>query len=503
MYIAGIDVGTTGCKCTVYDSAGNFQKEAYQEYQAEITKESHTINPNLVWESVKKVLSQIASEIKEIEAICVTTFGEASVLLDEQDTPLTDSILYTDPRGEEECSQLVQSLGNDYIAKNTGLTPGKMYSVSKWIWLKKHQPHVFEACTHICLFEDFIVYKLCGVFQIDYSLATRTMAFDINKLDWDENILRAAGVNKQKLSKPAAMGAKAANMKPDLVRRLGFQKSPVIVSGCHDQLAAAIGTGVLKKGMAVDGTGTVECITSIFEPNTHVDYNALSKGGYAVVPFIDHTYATYAFSFTGGALLKWYRNQLANLEAEIAQQKGMNAYACFDEQIDISSPSGLLLLPYFAGAGTPYMDIHAQGVLVGLTLDTTRAQIYQALMEGVTYEMKLNLEKLNRAGIHIEKIYATGGGASSEQWLQMKADILQKEIVSLGAAQSGTLGCIMLAAVACGIFSSLEQAAGTFVHYKKIYKPRSKMKDSYEKYYQQYLTIYPRMKTLWKEETSR
>lgn len=503
MYIAGIDVGTTGCKCTVYDSAGNFQKEAYQEYQAEITKKSHTINPNLVWESVKKVLSQIASEIKEIEAICVTTFGEASVLLDEQDTPLTDSILYTDPRGEEECSQLVQSLGNDYIAKSTGLTPGKMYSVSKWMWLKKHQPHVFKACTHICLFEDFIVYKLCGVFQIDYSLATRTMAFDINKLDWDENILRAAGVNKQKLSKPAAMGAKAANMKPDLVRRLGFQKAPVIVSGCHDQLAAAIGTGVLQKGMAVDGTGTVECITSIFEPNTHVDYNALSKGGYAVVPFIDHTYATYAFSFTGGALLKWYRNHLANLEAEIAQQKGMNAYACFDEQIDISSPSGLLLLPYFAGAGTPYMDIHAQGVLVGLTLDTTRAQIYQALMEGVTYEMKLNLEKLNRAGIHIEKIYATGGGASSEQWLQMKADILQKEIVSLGAAQSGTLGCIMLAAVACGIFSSLEQAAGTFVHYKKIYKPRSKMKDSYEKYYQQYLTIYPRMKTLWKEETSR
>ncbi|MRY42843.1 carbohydrate kinase, partial [Parabacteroides distasonis] len=328
------------------------------------------------------------------------------------------------------------------------------------------------------------------VFQIDYSLASRTMAFDVKLLQWNETILKFAGVNETYFSKPVPMGTMAGEILKEVAEELNIQDSPIIVSGCHDQLAAAIGTGVFRTGMAVDGTGTVECITNIFEDCKDINKELLYKGGYAIVPFLKDKLATYAFSFTGGALLKWYRDNLANMEAEHIKEIGGNVYEHFNKQVDVTKPSGLLVLPYFAGAGTPFNDSNAKGAILGLTMNTTSSDIYRALMEGVTYEMRLNLEILSKAGININSIRATGGGASSKIWLQMKADILNKPVMSLGAAQSGTLGCVMLAGVACGFYASLEEAEKIFVKENEVYLPNEEMSKKYDQYYKEYKNIY-------------
>lgn len=494
MKIAGIDIGTTGCKCTVYSSNGTFVTEAYEEYEATISKTAHTLDPELVWKKICMVIAKAAAAEPEIAAIGVTSFGESCVFLDEKGDSLLESILYTDPRGEEECKEIAAQLGEKYIFEHTGLKPGRMYSAPKWRWLSKYNPEVLEKCRHICLFEDYIVYMLSGIFQVDYSIAARTMAFDVYQMQWDEHILKRTGVDVWKLSKPVPTGTPAGKMRREVQKMLGFRNQPVIVSGCHDQMAAAIGTGVLRSKMAVDGTGTVECITSIFHRDSKVNEQILYQSGIAVVPFLDGLFAGYAFSYTGGALLKWYRDQMADLEADRMRAEGKNPYEEFNQHVDENQPSGLLILPYFAGAGTPYMDEQAKGVMTGLTMDTTRHQIYQGLMEGVTYEMKLNLNRLAKAGITVDEIYATGGGASSKKWLQMKANILDCKVISLGAAQSGTLGCIMLAARACGVCKNLDQAAQMFITYKETYLPQQRAVAEYQRLYRQYIEIYPALK---------
>lgn len=497
MSIAGIDVGTTGCKCSVYSRTGEFLCESYREYHSEVTAISHVMDPLLVWQSIKEVISDVASEVEKIQVIGVTSFGEAAVLLNELDQPLMKSLLFTDPRGREECDRLIATLGISYLNKTTGLNPDIMYTISNLMWIKEHEPEIMEKCKRICLFEDYVVYMLSGVQQIDYSLATRTMAFNVNDLTWDHKILEVAGIDQSLLSTIVPVGTKAACIRKELLQELGLSSDTVIVSGCHDQVAAAVGTGVYRAGMAVDGTGTVECITNIYDKRDQkINTECLYQGSYAVVPFMEGLNIAYAFSFTGGALLKWYRDQLASHEARIARDNGENDYEHFNEELAMDHPSGLLVLPYFAGAGTPNMDKNAKGAILGLTLETTSIDLYKALMEGVTYEMRLNIEKLSEAGIEIETIRATGGGARSKKWLQIKADILRKPIVSLGAAQSGTLGCIMLAGLACGIYQTMEEAEATFVTVKETYYPRESIAVQYDHLYDSYRKVYQSIKDI-------
>lgn len=478
LFIAGIDIGTTGSKCTVYKD-NMYVAEVYKEYAVSITKDAHTVDVNLIWNTVAAILKEIAIIVPNIAAICVTSFGEASVLLDANDEPLTPAYLFTDPNAEEECQAIVAALGEDFIYEATGLVAGKMYSVSKWLWIQKTNPAVWHQCKKIALIEDYIVYKLSGIHQIDYSLATRTMAFDIRSLSWNTEILNFTAIPEALLPKVVPTGTIAGEMLDAVAA--GFENRPLIVSGCHDQVAAAIGTGVLRDQMAVDGTGTVECITATFKKG--VNLKMLQAGGYAIVPYIDDLYITYAFSYTGGALLKWYRNQFAPLED----------YEKFNLGVDNDHPSGLLILPHFAGAGTPYMNPEARGAIVGLSLETTKEQIYQALMEGVTYEMRLNLDKFAAAGAKINQIYATGGGASSKEWLKIKADIMETEILTITSMQSGTLGCIMLAGVACGIYADLHDAADKLIEVKATYAPNAVRALEYQSLYQEYKQLYPKL----------
>ncbi|MCD8097463.1 MAG: carbohydrate kinase [Lachnospiraceae bacterium] len=497
MAIAGVDVGTTGCKCTVCGLDGSMLGEAYEEY--DVVKESggRELDAWEVWQKVKSVIRQAARSADKIHAIGVTSFGETSVFIGEDGKPLMNALLYVDACGEEQCRRLEEHFGADYIFRVTGARPHSMYSISKLMWMAEYEKDVFARTKHICQFGDYIVYMLSGKFQIDYSLACRSMAFDYRKLDWSDEILNFAGIDCSMMSQPAPTGSRVGLIRRELAEELGLTDDVVIVSGCHDQVAAAIGTGCLKKGMAVDGTGTAECITPVFpEPQKP---EAMFESNLVMVPYIGaaDSYVTYAFSFNGGSLLKWYRDNLASLEAKAFSEKGISPYDGFNAQMKAGKPSGLLVLPYFSGAATPYMDAGATDAILGITDSTTSIDIYQALMEGVTYEMMLNLECLQKAGIEVSELRATGGGARAEAWLQMKADILNKKIVTLGNAQSGTLGCIMMSGVACGVYESLEAAADIFVKTGKEYLPNPENHARYMEYYEKYKKLYPAVKEVW------
>jgi len=482
MYIGGLDVGTTGCKLTLYNEDGGFVHNEYREYDVSRKGGEHEMDAGDVFDSVLEVIKVTAEKYSGIGIIGVTTFGEAFVMLGEDDKPLLPTMLYTDPRGEDEVKELCDKVGEERIISITGVKPHQMYSLPKVMWIKKNRPEIYKKAKCVLLMEDYIVYMLTGKRQIDYSLAARTMALDIRNRCWSKEVFDAAGVDVPLMSEPVPSGNIAGTAKPEL--GIGNIK---IMNGSHDQVAAAVGAGVSEPGNATDGTGTVECITPVFD--SIPDNEELYRSGYAVVPYVfDGTYVCYAFSYTGGAVIKWYRDNFAKHETG-------NVYAKLDSSIP-DEPTGILVMPHFAGAATPYMDNNSKAAIIGLTLEHTDAHFYKALMEGVTYEIMVNIDRLESAGINPDRLFATGGGAQSEVWLQIKADIIGKPITALDAGEAGTCGTCMLAAVASGVCKDLKEAKSKFVKEKKTYYPDMAKNEIYKKYFEAYKGIYDAVRGL-------
>lgn len=493
MLLAGLDIGTTGCKVTAYSADGEYLGRIYQDYPVQRSFSAHEVDAEAIWQAVKLVLRKAAEKYPGIGGIGITSFGETFVLLDESDKPLAPAMLYTDPRGDEECAQLVDRLGKEKIIGITGLNPHSMYSIPKLMWIKRHNPELYARATRICLLEDYIVYLLTGNAQIDYSLASRTMAFDIRTLHWSEDVFRAADVNISLFSKPVPIGTAVGMVKPDVSSVLGITGSVLVVCAGHDQVTAAIGSGVFDESCAVDGAGTVECITPVFE---QVDPAMMANGNYSVVPYImPGKYVCYAFSYTGGALVKWFVDNLAGYAADNAEKKGHSIYAELEDSWN-NAPTGLLVLPHFSGAATPYMDAGSRGAILGLTLVNTQRDIHLAIMEGVCYEMRLNMERLSEAGIEIKALRATGGGANSRVWMQMKADILNVPVTSLGSAEAGAAGSAMMVGVAANVFQNLNEAARVLVTQRGTYQPRLEVHEAYFNVYERYKKLYAAVRPL-------
>ena len=498
MKIGGLDIGTTGCKLTVFDENGEYLTQAYRDYPVRRAVSGHEIDVTTMMDSVFAVIREITAKHPDLGGIGVTSFGETFVMTDEAGHPLHPAMLYTDPRGAEECAWLAERLGAGRIARITGLEPHEMYSVAKMMWLRRHHPEVYSAARRIHLIGDYVVWHLTGIAQIDYSLASRTMAFDIHTLGWSTEIFDAAGIDMSRMSTPVPTGTAAGTVTPEAAARTGLRPDCLIVSISHDQVAAAVGAGAFDGSVAVDGAGTVECLTPIYD--SLPDIEIMRKGFFSVVPYVTPgKYVAYAFSYTGGALIQWCVDTLAKEEKRLAKEAGLSVHAMLEEQYGRDEPSGLLVLPHFAGAATPYMDTGSRGAILGLTSATTTAELYRACMEGVAYEMRLNYDALAGSGIHFTRLNATGGGARSRVWMQMKADILGLPITALKTADAGTVGSAMLTGIATGLFRDLADAASHMVQEKETYRPRAFMHDKYERIYERYKELYRAVRPLMNE----
>lgn len=485
MKIAGLDVGTTGCKLTVFNESGSQLGKAYRDYPVRRAVGCHEIDVSTMMDSVYAVIEEMAAQYPDIAGIGVTSFGETFVMTDDSGEPLHDAMLYTDPRGAEECGLLIEKLGAEHIARITGLAPHEMYSISKMMWIKRHRPEVYAAAKRIHLIEDFVVWHLSNKTQIDYSLATRTMAFDINTLTWSQEIFDAAGIDMSLMGEPVPTGCLAGTVTHSAAQRTGLNPNCVIVSVAHDQVAAAVGAGAFDGSVAVDGAGTVECLTPVYDSIPKID--VMAKGFFSVVPYtIPGKYVAYAFSYTGGALIEWALKTLGKGETNDSLEK---AY-------DAEEPTGLLILPHFAGAATPYMDIGSKGAILGLTVSTTAGELYRACMEGVAYEMRINYEALSGSGIHFSRINATGGGARSKRWMQMKADVMNLPVTALKTVDAGTVGSAMLTGIVIGVFQNLDDAASCMVHEAETYYPRQEMHEKYMKIFERYKAVYQAVRPL-------
>ena len=509
MKIAGLDIGTTGCKCTVFSEEGKELGKAYRDYPVKRSISGHEIDVEAIMESVYFVISKMTAEYNDIAGIGVTSFGETFVMLDENGKPLAPAMLYTDPRGSVECKELVDAFGGgrageEAIAKITGVVPHEMYGLPKMMWQKKHNPERFAKCKRILQMEDFVVFKLTGNAQIDYSLATRSMGFDINTLTWSEKLFEIAGIDIQLMSKLVPTGTDAGLITEEAAKKTGLATTTHVVSISQDQVSAAVGAGAFSEDVGVDGAGTVQCLTPIFDKMPEV--SDMVDGKYVIVPYVvPGKFVTYAFSYTGGALMQWCTETLTKKEKELANEKGISVNTYLEQEYvrlreaekqSSDGPSGMLVLPHFAGAATPYMDTGSKGAVVGMTTATTTADIYRGCMEGISYEMYLNYKNVLKAGAKPKKLHATGGGARSAVWMQMKADMLGIPIVALKTVDAGTVGSAMLTGIALGLFKDLEDAADKMVEETTVYQPRMEIHDQFMVAFEKYEKLYSAVREL-------
>lgn len=495
MRIGGLDVGTTGVKLAVYDGTGRPKGVFYREYAAREDLGRHEMDFGALRTEVFSLLRE-ALAAGELDALGVTSFGETFALLDRDDEILFPSLLYTDPRGEEETKRIGEKIGRERYMAITGVAPQSMYSIGKLLYRKEEDPDRFARAEKILLGQDYVVYLLTGERKIDYTLAARTGAFDVEKKTWSREILGAAGIDEALFSTPVETGSVAGVLLPAVREELGAKKSFPVISAAHDQVAAMIGSGVFDDGRVMDGTGTVECIPLVLKEKP-LD-PAFYEKGYSAVPYLGIGYACYAFSFTGGAMLKWFRDNFAEKEREEAEERGESVYALLDRKVS-REPSGLLVLPHFAGAATPYMDIAARAAVVGMTLETTKTDLYRALMEGTSYEMRLNFDAL-RPYVHgVRELRATGGGAKSDLWLSIKADVLGVRIAALACDEVGAAGTAALAGTALGIYSSLREITAAMAPVRKLFLPDGERKKTYDALYARYAGLYKAVKGLEQE----
>ena len=496
MIIGGLDIGSTGAKITVMDHYGqslftsNSEYKSYQRTDIGV----HEINAEDIWDAVKTILRKAVEAVRGISAIGITSFGESFALIGDNGEVLSPSMMYTDPRGANEAAALAEILGSDFICATAGTAAHPMFSLPKLMWIKANNPEIYTKTQYIFLIGDYLAYKLTGRRLIDYSLAARTMGFDIRAKKWSEDIFEAAGINPSLFSEPAPTGSIAGTVLPAIAAELGLPNELQIVICGHDQVAAAVGSGVMREGIATDGGGTVQCMTPVF---SHIpEGRAMQDYHYSIVPFLkEDSYCCYAFIFTGGSLIKWFIDNFAAQYRGGAAQAGVSVYEYIEAMMN-AAPTGILTLPHFAGAATPYMDVNSRGAFVGLELTHTPADLYKSIMEGIAYEMRINMERLSEGGIIIRGLNATGGCAKSRLWLQMKADILGIPISRMNTDEAGTIGGIMLTGSAVGAYAGLEAAANTLMHTVETFHPNVRMHERYEKHYRRYKKLYEAIRPL-------
>lgn len=495
-YYLGIDIGTSGCKSVVFDEDGNQAAAAFREYDIISSRPGWAeLDTDDVMAKCFDTIRESASAVQPetIRGIGISSQGEAFTLADINGKALCNALVSSDIRAGNIIKPWTEEFGEEKLYRITGHTPHPMFSLFKLLWLKENNPEIWAKAHRILCFEDLLQFRL-GIKDpaMGWPLAGRTMIFDVISHSWSDEILAKAGIRKEMLSKPLRSGSFAGLVDRDIAAALNLSDETYIVTGGHDQPCSGLGAGATDPGIAVNASGTVECITPAFGSPLFTDQLRRSN-----LCTYDHAapgmYATVAFSLTGGNLLKWFRNEFGYEEVALANKTGRNPYELLLEKMP-PEPSRLLVLPYFTASGTPYFDVSVKGAILGLDFSVTREEILKALLEGVAFEVRLNLDILKQSGYNVNELRIIGGGARSLKHVQLKADVLGMTVVIPDVTEAGCMGVAMLAK-ACHSKQKVEDIVKKWIRPATRIEPRNF--NYYNTKFEKYKKLYSVLKTFY------
>lgn len=493
MSTIGLDIGTTGCKAVIFSDDGQILSQASREYSV-LTPQAGWAeqDPELVWQLTWDALSEAVAKNRKDhpKALALSVQGEAIIPVDKKGMALRHAILGMDTRTDTENRWLADNIGEENLFNQTGMPVHTVNTLPKMLWLRNNSPDIWKKANQFLLYEDFFLFRLGGQARISHCLASRTQMYDLVAGDWSDDILVKCNIDRNKLASLAPKdGGVVGTLRKELASQLGLNNEILLVSGGHDQACAALGSGVIVDGLAMVSTGTAEVMeVAMASP---VLNQTLRQGNFSVYRHvIPKLYLAMTLNHSGGMLLRWFRDTLCKWEYEQSRATGQDSYDLILAGAS-TVPTDLMVLPHFAGSGTPLLDTTSKGAIVGLNFATGRATIAKAILEGLTFELRLNLELLKKSGVTINQLHAVGGGAKSHLWLQLKADICQVPLRVPKVTEAACLGAAILAGVAAGACTDLKTAVNKMVHLQRTIEPNSESLHAYEQRYQIYKQMYP------------
>ena len=461
--IAVLDVGTTGCRTTLFDEVGAVKGIAYREYDNIYLSSAGVEQNPLVWiesllETMRDCLRGADASSDAIEAIIVASQRATIIPVNKNGRPLRNAVLWLDKRSLKECEFVRSRMDENTVFEKTGLRIDPYFSAPKILWIKGHQPEVYRETCKFLTVHDYVIHNLTGEMVTDQTQASRTMLFNIDDRRWDDEIFETLGIDRDKVPCVTVTGTQVGELRRGVAEGTGFPEGTPVLAGGGDQQLAAIGLGVIEEGRLGVTTGGGSFVVSHSDRSLR-DENMRVLCSASAIP---GKWILEAGIFTTGSVYKWFKDTFGQVETILSEELRRRPYEILDMEVEAEAPgrpSGLILIPHFAGSAAPHWNPLAKGVLFNLTLHTARKDLIKAVLESICLEIKKNLVIIEEvSGRAVEEVYAGGGASRSDLFNQIQADVYGKPVLRVANAEAASLGAAMVGWVKLGRYQDLDDA---------------------------------------------
>ncbi|MCD7835355.1 MAG: xylulokinase [Lachnospiraceae bacterium] len=486
MLYIGIDLGTSAVKLLLMDESGGILNIVSEEYPLYFPRPGWSEQNPADWYEKTIIGMEKLLDGADRSKVAGISFGgqmHGLVILDENDEVIRPAILWNDGRTGEECDYLNNTVGRDKLTSYTANIAFTGFTAPKLLWLRKHEPENFAKIKKIMLPKDYIAYRLSGVHCTDVSDASGMLLFDVKNRSWSKEMCDICGIREDMLAQCFESYESVGTLLPSVASQLGIPGSCVIAAGAGDNAAAAVGTGTVGADMcniSLGTSGTVFITTDKFRVDNN---NALHSFAHA-----DGGYHLMGCMLSAASCNKWWMDEIIGTKDYSREQAG----------IDKLGDNHVFFLPYLMGERSPHNDPDARGTFIGMTMDTTRGDMTQAVLEGVAFALRDSFEVARSLGINPVRAKICGGGARSPLWRKIIANVLNLELDIIESEEGPALGGAILAAVACGEYSDVREAAEKIVKVVDTVSPDSELVSKYNERYNIFKQIYPVCSPLYK-----
>ncbi len=485
MLYIGVDLGTSAVKLLLMDGEGKIHKIVSKEYPLYFPHPGWSEQKPEDWfAQTMEGIKELVGECEKSEVAGISFGGQMHglVALDQEDHVIRPAILWNDGRTGEETDYLNQTVGKDKLSGYTANIAFAGFTAPKILWMKKHEPENFEKIRKIMLPKDYLAYRLSGSFCTDVSDASGMLLMDVKNRCWSKEMLKICGITEEQLPRLNESYEVVGTLKPEIAEELGLSAGVKVIAGAGDNAAAAVGTGTVGDGMcniSLGTSGTIFISSSTFGVDQN---NALHSFAHA-----DGYYHLMGCMLSAASCNKWWSEEILKTKDFAAEQANITKLG--ENQV--------FYLPYLMGERSPHNNPDARAMFIGMTMDTTREDMTQAVLEGVTFGLRDSLEVAKSLGIKIERTKICGGGAKSPLWKKILANIMNLKVDVIESEEGPALGGAMLAAVGCGEYPDVETIAKKVVKVVDTVEPEPELVAKYEERYQKFKKIYPTVKALF------
>lgn len=485
MLYIGVDLGTSAVKLLLMDENGRIQKIVSKEYPLYFPhpgwSEQH---PQDWYAKSMEGMKELTAECDKSQVAGISFGGQMHglVALDSEDKVIRPAILWNDGRTGKQTDYLNQVIGKDKLSEYTANIAFAGFTAPKILWMKENEPENYKKIAKIMLPKDYLAYRLSGSFCTDVSDASGMLLMDVKNRCWSKEMLEICGITEEQLPKLYESYEVVGKLKPEVAGELGFSDQVKVIAGAGDNAAAAVGTGTVGDGRCNISLGTSGTIFISSEKFGVDEHNALHSFAHA-----DGHYHLMGCMLSAASCNKWWNEEIL----------GTKDYTAEQAQITKLGENRVFYLPYLMGERSPHNDPDARAMFIGMSMDTTRADMTQAVLEGVAFGLRDSLEVARSLGIQIDRTKICGGGAKSPLWRKIIANVMNLKVDVIESEEGPALGGAMLAAVGCGEYPDVETIAEKLVKVVDTIEPEPELVAKYEERYQKFRTLYPAVKGLF------